>query len=114
MLLLIFASGIPTAEKPTAKRFFLFTYGPSSPAVQRRQDVSSEEVEGYRQAWPRYKQYVNETSLLVPMPRRVYSAMPVWVKRWVLLDFPWFGFDERAEGPGVLEEERRKVEEREA
>lgn len=114
MLLLIFASGIPTAEKPTAKRFFLFSHGPSSPAVQQRQDVSGEEVEGYRQAWPRYKQYVSETSLLVPMPRRVYRVMPVWVKRWVFLDFPWFGFDEKAEGPGLLEEERRKVEEREA
>ncbi|THH17694.1 hypothetical protein EW146_g3156 [Bondarzewia mesenterica] len=100
-VLLLFASGIPTAEKPSARRFYLMSLGPRA----------KEEDAG---AWAEYKAYLASTSILVPLPSAVYRRLPEFVKRTVLLDLPMYKFDERTDGPGAIEEERRKLEEQEA
>jgi len=94
--LLVFGSGIPTAEKPTAQRYYLMTHGPKA---------SPDDAH----IWPSYKAYLASTSILVPLPRGLYHSLPAWIKRFVLLDLPYFNFDERTDGPRVVEEERKKA-----
>lgn len=57
-VLLLFVSGLPLQEKPTAKRRY-------------------EKGEG----WVEYQVYLKRTSILVPMPRRVWERLPVAFKR---------------------------------
>ncbi|KAG7448731.1 DUF1295-domain-containing protein [Guyanagaster necrorhizus] len=89
MLLLMFASGIPTAEKPQAAKFFLMSHGPTA--------------ESSNQAWNNYKAYLNETSILIPIPPAVYKPIPRWLKASVLLDFPFYHFDEGKDGADAIE-----------
>lgn len=88
--LLIFASGIPTAEKPQAKRIYV---------IAHKDGASDEEKKG----WAAYQEYLRSTSILIPIPRAIYRPLPVFVKRWVLLDLPMFHFDEERDGPKALE-----------
>ncbi|KAG8926571.1 hypothetical protein FRC02_008796 [Tulasnella sp. 418] len=92
MILLIFLSGIPTAEKPQAKRYFLMSQKPE-----------------YSGAWSNYKQYVERTSVLWLVPPSLYVKFPRWLKRTVFLelDFIW-GFDEVKDGEKALEEQRMR------
>ncbi|KAI5121877.1 hypothetical protein M0805_001083 [Coniferiporia weirii] len=94
--LLMFASGAPTAEKPTAKKYYLLTNGV---------DAKDE----HRGAWAKYKEYLRSTSILVPLPPALYRPLPMFIKRTVLLDFPIYQFNETTDGPEAIEEDRRKT-----
>jgi hypothetical protein len=96
--LLLFGSGIPTAEKPTAERFYLLSNAPFN-------------KDKYPGALKAYKEYLCSTSILLPLPRALYRPLPTFVKRWLLLDLPFYAFDEKTEGPAALEKERKKHEE---
>lgn len=96
---LLFASGVPTAEKPTAKKFYLQSY---SHNPDRESDGGS--------TWRHYKDYLSSTSLLIPIPPSIYRPLPKWVKTWVLLDLPIYRFDENKDGKKAVEEEREKLE----
>ncbi|KAL1667863.1 hypothetical protein GGF50DRAFT_124484 [Schizophyllum commune] len=98
-ILLMFASGVPTAEKPTGRKFYLMSHGPQS------EEASS----GSPDAWTNYKAHLVRTSVLIPLPPALYRPLPLWMKRTVLMDFPWYQFDERRDGPGAVEEERKKT-----
>lgn len=87
----MFASGIPTAEKPVAQRFFLLSNGPSA-------------QEGQEGAWSRYKEYLRSTSILLPIPPVLYRPLPGWLKRSLLLDFPIYQFREDKEGEAAIAE----------
>ena len=82
--LLLFASGVPTAEKPTAQRYYKMTYP----------DDDSENGHDYHErqpangAWANYQRYRAQTSILVPLPPALYRALPMWVKRTFLLELP--------------------------
>ncbi|TRM65212.1 DUF1295-domain-containing protein [Schizophyllum amplum] len=93
ILLLMFASGVPTAEKPTGRKFYLMSHGP---------DASSPN------AWAKYKAHLHRTSVLIPLPPALYRPLPELAKRTLLLDFPMYRFDEKRDGPGAVEEERGK------
>lgn len=80
MLVLLFFSGVPTAEKPQARRVYL---------------------SGDANAWAAYRAYLNETSILIPIPPALYRPLPKVVKRTILLDFPLFQFDESEATPDV-------------
>jgi steroid 5-alpha reductase family enzyme len=95
-LLLMFASGLPTAEIPQAKKFYLMSHGPNA----------NEDNAG---AWTRYQTYLRRTSILIPFPPAVYEVFPNILKRTVFLDFPIYRFDEKKDGPAAIEEERKKV-----
>lgn len=92
--ILMFLSGVPTAEKPQAKKYYLMTHGPGGENAS---------------AWPAYKKYLRETSILLPIPRALYRPLPAWMKRSLLLDFSFFNFNERVDGPHAIEEARRKA-----
>lgn len=59
VLLLIFVSGIPVAEQ--------------------REDRRNHRLMAY-------KQYKYRTSILLPLPRHWYAAVPIWAKRWLFFD----------------------------
>lgn len=90
----MFASGVPTAEKPQAKKYYLMAYG-----------ANAEEEEG--NSWRNYKGYKDQTSILVPLPPAIYKPLPHWIKTWILMDFPMYRFDEQKDGSAALEEERK-------
>ena len=70
---LLFFSGIPTADKPQARRVYL---------------------SGDANAWAAYRSYLDDTSVLIPIPPALYRPLPRVVKRTILLDFPFYQFDE--------------------
>lgn len=90
----MFGSGLPTAEKPTASKFYLMSFGPNS---------SDETAD----AWPRYKRFLQRTSILVPIPPVIYKPLPGFVKRTLLFDFPLYRFDEKTDGGEALQEEEQ-------
>ncbi|KAH9963483.1 hypothetical protein BGW80DRAFT_829350 [Lactifluus volemus] len=90
ILVLLFFSGIPTAEKPLARRVFL---------------------SGDADAWATYRTYLDETSILIPLPPALYRPLPKVVKRTVLLDFPFYQFVE-AGAQGVRDPATRPEESR--
>ncbi|KAG8744977.1 hypothetical protein FRC10_009085 [Ceratobasidium sp. 414] len=93
MVLLIFGSGIPTAQKPTAKKFFLLSHGSKAT---------------HPNAWPNYQRYLCRTSVLIPMPPQIYASLPQFVKTVFLLDLPIYRFDEGRDGEHAVMEERQK------
>ncbi|KAA1474998.1 DUF1295-domain-containing protein [Dentipellis sp. KUC8613] len=92
MLLLMFASGLPTAEKPQARKFYLMSNGA---------DVEDQD----KAVWPAYKEYLASTSILIPIPPALYRPLPTFVKRTILLDFPFYQFDEGRDGKSAREEQ---------
>ena len=84
--LLLFGSGVPTAEKPVAQRFYKMAYPDD--------DSESGNDFGERQpanaAWANYPAYRAQTSILLPLPPAVYRALPVWLKRTLLLELPMY------------------------
>jgi hypothetical protein len=68
-VLLMFVSGIPLQEVPTAKK---------------RYEKS--------QNWEGYREYLRRTSILYPLPPAIYAPMPIFLKRTLFLEFPIFVF----------------------
>ncbi|KAG8895026.1 hypothetical protein FRB99_000802 [Tulasnella sp. 403] len=95
MVLLILASGIPTAEKPTAKRYYLMSYGP---------DAKPE----HANAWANYKEYLNRTSVLWLVSPNLFAKLPRWLKVTVFLELPMYQFHEDTDGAQAIEEAKRK------
>ncbi|KDQ06856.1 hypothetical protein BOTBODRAFT_192793 [Botryobasidium botryosum FD-172 SS1] len=94
--ILLFGSGIPTAAKPQAKKFFLLTHSPQA-------------KEEHALAWSNYKGYLDRTSVLIPLPPPLYKPLPGAIKHTILLDFPMYRFDEEKDGAEALEEERSRM-----
>lgn len=91
--LLMFASGIPTAEKPQAKKYYLMSHGSDS------QD---------EHAWSMYNEYLSRTSILIPFPPALYQHLPHVLKRTLFLDFPLYNFSVERDGPAALEAAKNK------
>ncbi len=98
---LFFLSGLPPAEKPAAKKYYLMSYGKSS---THQNGFTNAEPEN--DIWKNYKDYLARTSIVIPVPPSFYKTLPEWLKRSVLLDFPMFRFNESTEGKAALEEQR--------
>ena len=47
-----------------------------------------------------------------PIPPAIYRPLPRFVKTWLLLDLPFYHFDEHRDGPKAIEEAERKKRER--
>jgi len=104
MIRLMFLSGLPTAEKPAAKKQFLMSHSPESAPTSE----SFSTPEPKNDTWAKYKSYLSRTSILIPIPPQVYKPLPEFIKRSVLLDFPMYRFNEEKDGKEALEEERKK------
>lgn len=87
----MFGSGLPTVEKPAAKKFFLMSNSRNADAT-------------YANAWQQHQAYLKKTSILIPIPPFIYQPIPQIIKRTVLLDFPFYQFDEDKDGIAVLHE----------
>ncbi|EME79516.1 uncharacterized protein MYCFIDRAFT_204848 [Pseudocercospora fijiensis CIRAD86] len=68
--LLMFVSGLTLQERPGAKKRY-------------------EKGNG----WHAYEKYLQETSILIPMPPAIWKRLPTIVKRTVGLEFPIYVFD---------------------
>jgi len=97
VLLLMFGSGVPTAEKPQAKKFYLMSYGMNA-------------NDEHEHAWRYYKTYLNETSILIPLPPAIYRHLPNIFKKTLLLDFPMYQFTEERDGTAARDEDRNRIE----
>lgn len=102
----MFLSGLPTAEKPAAKKMFLMSHSPEDRPSTQGESFSNPEPKN--DVWDNYKSYLKRTSVLIPIPPQLYRPMPEFIKRTVLLDFPFYRFDENKDGREALEEERKK------
>jgi hypothetical protein len=91
----MFGSGVPTAEKPAARRFYLMSHNANADDDKSR-------------AWSNYQTYVQRTSILVPLPPALYTRIPSIVKKTLLLDLPMYHFKEDRDGPQAVEEEERE------
>lgn len=100
MLLLMGLSGLPLTQKPTGKKFYLMS---NSSDIERR----ANEDPDVKTAWSRYKAYVEETSILIPLPNFLYRRFPE-VLRWLFFDFPLYRFNEVKDGPQALAEQENK------
>jgi hypothetical protein len=69
-LLLMFVSGLPLQERPTAKKRY--------------------EKQNH---WPEYATWLHRTSMLIPFPSRLYAKMPTFLRRTIFLEFPMYVFD---------------------
>lgn len=94
--LLLFGSGVPTAEKPQARRYFLL----ANSLVNAKPENAN--------AWEKYKVYLQRTSVLVPVPPSLYVRLPNMVKL-LLLDLPMYKFDEEVDGKRAIEEEQQEA-----
>ncbi|KAJ3475924.1 hypothetical protein NLI96_g11511 [Meripilus lineatus] len=104
-LILMFASGVPTAEKPTAKKFYLLSHAPADTDTTSASRSPSRAT--YPDAWNKYKAYLNSTSILIPIPPVIYRPLPKIVKRTILLDWPIYQFDEVVDGKAARDEAGR-------
>ena len=95
---LMCASGVPTAEKPQAREFFLMSH-------------SHNDNDG-KDTWTRYKQYRASMSILISIPRTLYRPLPRLLKKTVLFDFPWYQFNKNTDGKAALEAEHRRESDR--
>lgn len=93
--LLMFASGVPTAEKSQAKKYYLLANGPDADG-------------SHSNSWRHYKRYVDQTSILIPMPPVIYKRLPKWIKQTVFLDLPMYHFDEQVDGKAAIDEAKAK------
>ncbi|KDN53398.1 DUF1295-domain-containing protein [Tilletiaria anomala UBC 951] len=107
MVLLLFISGVPLAEKPTQEKYFLMSHGPDS-------DDGHNDLEPFGKwqrecdPWARMRAHRERTSLLLPLPPALYWPLPRFVKTWVLLDLPMYRFDEAKDGTKAIQAAERK------
>lgn len=73
--LLFFLSGMNLSERPAAAKRYK--------AARESGDDT----------YAAYKAYLDRTSILIPLPPALYSRMPVFIKRTLLLEFPIYVFD---------------------
>ncbi|KZF26105.1 DUF1295-domain-containing protein [Xylona heveae TC161] len=76
-ILLLFVSGLPLQERPTAKK---------------RYEKGTN--------WDAYAEYLRRTSILLPFPPSIYVHMPTFLKRTIFLEFPIYVFDPAKHGDG--------------
>ncbi|KAK4686016.1 hypothetical protein P7C73_g4119, partial [Tremellales sp. Uapishka_1] len=100
MLLLLFLSGLPTAEKPAAKKYYEMSY-PSDTDSQAEEGQAHTSFTAKNDVWANYKSYLARTSILIPILPALYRPLPEWLKRSVLFDFPMYRFDEEKDGKKV-------------
>ncbi|EJF57362.1 hypothetical protein DICSQDRAFT_92324 [Dichomitus squalens LYAD-421 SS1] len=92
MILLLFGSGVPTAEKPVAQRFYKMAY----PEDDTLTGHDHGERKPTNAAWANYQAYRGQTSILIPLPPTIYRALPLWMKRTVLFDLPMYEWTPRS------------------
>ncbi|PLW06848.1 hypothetical protein PCASD_21357 [Puccinia coronata f. sp. avenae] len=98
-ILLLFLSGLPTAEKPVQQSLFVKSYKsklvkniPQSPLQEGEEDIEPEQED----LWEQYQTYLDQTSILFPIPNKLYQSIPKSLKTTLLLDWSIYRFDENS------------------
>ena len=106
----MFLSGLPGAEKPSAKKAFLVSHPPKkqpdSAVSGNSSSFTPAQLHSENDTYARYKAYRDRTSIIVPLPPAVYRPLPQIVKT-LLGDYPMYRFNEETDGRQALEEARR-------
>ena len=58
-------------------------------------------LSGDANAWEAYCAYLDDTSILIPIPPVLYRPLPKVVKRTILFDFSFYQFDESEAADGA-------------
>ncbi|KAF9222278.1 DUF1295-domain-containing protein [Gyrodon lividus] len=93
MLILLFASGIPAAEKSQAQKFHVL--GSAEGGTTSTPGITGD---SRQKPWEKYRSYLSSTSVLFPIPPLLYRPLPPFVKSTVLLDFPMYRRFETEDG----------------
>jgi hypothetical protein len=99
----MFLSGLPTAEKPAGKMYFLMSHPPENTPTM----FTPSELRAENDIWANYKVYLSRTSILIPVLPQLYRPLPDWIKQTVLLDFPIYRFNEEKDGRQAIEEAKQ-------
>lgn len=95
-------SGLPLQERPNAKK--RYERSVSSPPSSTSENGQSGDRDGNGgdggKEWRRYSEYLRTTSILIPMPKWMWSALPVGVKRTVGCEWPMYVFVPERDGEG--------------
>ncbi|KAH9461709.1 hypothetical protein MJO29_009198 [Puccinia striiformis f. sp. tritici] len=97
-VLLLFLSGLPTAEKPVQQGVFVKSY---KSKLDKNVPLSSQVEEGVEtqdeeDLWQEYQVYLNQTSILFPIPSKLYQSIPQSIKTTLLLDWSIYRFNENS------------------
>ncbi|EGG03138.1 uncharacterized protein MELLADRAFT_90445 [Melampsora larici-populina 98AG31] len=112
-LLLMFVSGLPTAERPVQEKVYIKSYQnqinstenhPSNVSLNQPKSnhLTSTSNQDQDHSWDQFKEYLDSTSILFPIPNSVYVRLPRFVKVWVLFDWPIYRFNEAREGQDLI------------
>ncbi|KAK1809875.1 hypothetical protein LTR12_015765 [Friedmanniomyces endolithicus] len=82
--------------------------GLSGLTLQERPGAKKRYEKGIR--WPEYEKWLNETSIMFPMPPAIWRNLPVIVKRTVGLEWPIYVFDPAKHADQSKVQERRAEE----
>ncbi|KAK1072789.1 hypothetical protein LTR12_013786 [Friedmanniomyces endolithicus] len=82
--------------------------GLSGLTLQERPGAKKRYEKGIR--WPEYEKWLNETSIMFPMPPVIWRNLPVIVKRTVGLEWPIYVFDPAKHADQSKVQERRAEE----
>ncbi|KNZ45899.1 hypothetical protein VP01_770g6 [Puccinia sorghi] len=98
-ILLLFLSGLPTAEKPVQQSVFLKSHKSKldkNKARSPQEDDQPENRHDEEDLWERYQSYLNDTSILFPIPTQLYRSIPKALKTTLLLDWSIYRFDQNS------------------
>lgn len=96
-ILLLFLSGLPTAEKPVQKSVFIKSYKAKLDKNVPNGSSAVSQVEDNQDLWKEYQIYLDQTSILFPIPSKLYRLIPNSIKRSLLLDWSIYRFDSNSE-----------------
>ncbi|KAH9821245.1 hypothetical protein DFH28DRAFT_951947 [Melampsora americana] len=113
--LLMFISGLPTAERPIQQSIYIKSFqsnfnssesnsnltlhqSKSNHPIPNLQHESTSKPLNQNHSWNEFKEYLDSTSILIPIPNQIYSSLPRFIKVWVLFDWPIYRFNEEKEG----------------
>lgn len=100
-VLLLFLSGLPTAEKPVQQSTFIKSYKAKLDknilqSSQTDRQVAQPQTHPEEDLWNQYQSYLDRTSILFPIPSQLYQLIPKVWRRTVLLDWSIYRFDENS------------------
>lgn len=104
MILILFVSGMPTAEKPSQEKYYLMSHGVDGGKTLEPFGKTQHEED----PWKRMKAYRERTSILLPLPPALYKPLPAILKSTLFFDIPFYNFDEGKDGPKAIEKEKQK------
>ncbi|KAG0144337.1 hypothetical protein CROQUDRAFT_716696 [Cronartium quercuum f. sp. fusiforme G11] len=100
--LLMFISGLPTAERPVQQKIFIESHKHKQGSTEPNKSSDLNDPTNNQVDWQDFQAYLNQTSILIPIPNLIYTHLPNWLKHSILLDWPIYRFNEKVEGEHLI------------